>query len=246
MNTNASIEKMEQMRLYGMKRAYESSFETRGGNQLTNDEFIAWLIEAEHNDRGNRKNHRLVKNARFRYQAYLDEISYGTDRGLDKNQVARLADCSFIDRGENIIVTGSTGTGKSFLASALGHQACSQGYKTLYFNLGKLFSKMLMSKADGSYMKETAKIEKHDLVILDDFGLQAIDRDKQHILLDILEDRHHKRSTIIASQVPVSVWYDLIDEKTIADAILDRIVHSAHRIEIKGESMRKKMKKELA
>jgi DNA replication protein DnaC len=242
MNTNATIEKMQKMRLNGMKRAYESSFETRNQDSFTNDEFIAWLIESEDNQRNNSRTERLLKNARFHYQASIEEISYTPDRELDRNLLTRLSDCSFIDRNENIIVTGCTSTGKSFLATALGHQCCIKGYKVLYYNLGKLFAKLMMAKADGSYMKELSRIENCDLLIIDDFGLQAINNEKQLILMDLIEDRHHKKSTVFCSQLPVKSWYDLIEEKTIADAILDRIIHSAIRFELKGESMRKKMK----
>lgn len=242
MNTNATIEKMQKMRLNGMKRAYESSFETRNHDSFTNDEFIAWLIESEDNQRNNSRTERLLKNARFHYQASIEEINYAPDRELDRNVLTRLSDCSFMDRHENIIITGCTGTGKSFLATALGYQCCIKGYKVVYYNLGKLFNKLMMAKADGSYMKELSKIENQDLLIIDDFGLQAINNEKQLILMDLIEDRHHKKSTIFCSQLPVKNWYDLIEEKTIADAILDRIIHSAIRFELKGESMRKKMK----
>jgi DNA replication protein DnaC len=243
MNTNATIEKMQKMRLVGMKRAYESSFETRNQDVFTNDEFIAWLIESEDNQRNNSRTERLIKNARFHYQASIEEINYTNDRELDRNLLTRLSDCSFLDRHENIIITGCTGTGKSFLATALGYQSCVKGYKVMYYNLGKLFSKLMIAKADGSYMRELAKIENCDLLIIDDFGLQTIDNEKQLILMDLIEDRHHKKSTIFCSQLPVKNWYDLIEEKTIADAILDRIIHSSIRFELKGESMRKKMKK---
>ncbi len=242
MNTNATIEKMQKMRLNGMKRAYESSFETRNQDTFTNDEFIAWLIESEDNQRNNNRTDRLLKNARFHYQASIEEINYTPDRDLDRNLLTRLSDCSFIDRHENMIITGCTGTGKSFLATALGYQCCIKGYKVLYYNLGKLFNKLTMAKADGTYMKELTKIENHDLLIIDDFGLQAINNEKQLILMDLIEDRNQRKATIFCSQLPVKNWYDLIEEKTIADAILDRIIHSAIRFELKGESMRKKMK----
>ena len=243
MNTNATIEKMQKMRLNGMKRAYESSFETRNQDTFTNDEFIAWLIESEDNGRNNSRTERLLKNAKFHYQASLEEINYTGDRNIDRNLLSRLSDCSFIDRNENILITGCTGTGKSFLATALGHQSCIKGYKVLYYNLGKLFQKLMMAKADGSYIKELNKIESHDLLIIDDLGLQAINNEKQMILMDLIEDRNQKRATIFCSQLPVKNWYNLIEEKTIADAILDRIIHSAIRFELQGESMRKKMKK---
>lgn len=242
MNTNATIEKMHQMRLNGMKRAYESSFETRSQDTFTNDEFIAWLIESEDTLRNNNKTDRLLKNARFHYQASIEEINYASDRNLDRNLFTRLADCSFVDQRQNILITGCAGTGKSFLATALGHQCCIKGYKVLYYNLGKLFHKLMMAKGDGSYMKELYKIENHDLLIIDDFGLQTLNHERQQILMDLIEDRHHKKSTIFCSQLPVKSWHDLFEEKLIADAILDRIVHSAIRFELKGESMRKKMK----
>ncbi|WP_291101526.1 MULTISPECIES: IS21-like element helper ATPase IstB [unclassified Flavobacterium] len=242
MNTTSTIEKMQKLRLAGMKRAYESSFETRNQDTFTNDEFIAWLIESEDNQRNNSRTERLLKNARFHYQASIEEINYASERGLDRNLLTRLSDCSFIDRHENIIITGCTGTGKSYLATALGLQSCIKGYKVLYYNLGKLFHKLMIAKADGTYIKELAKIESHDLLILDDFGIQAIDQEKQMILMDLIEDRNQRKSTIFSSQIPVKNWYDLIQEKTIADAILDRIIHSAIRFELKGESMRKKMK----
>jgi len=151
----------------------------------------------------------------------------------------RFAECTYIGKQENILITGSTGIGKSHLATALGHQACTLGYKVYYANMAKLFSKLKMGKADGSYMREISKIERQDLLILDDFGLVPIDNQNRSALMEIIEDRHKKASMIITSQLPVNCWHEVIGEKTIADAILDRIVHDAHRIELKGESLRK-------
>ena len=151
----------------------------------------------------------------------------------------RFAECTYIGKQENILITGSTGIGKSHLATALGHQACTLGYKVYYANMSKLFSKLKMGKADGSYMREISKIERQDLLILDDFGLVPIDNQNRSALMEIIEDRHKKASLIITSQLPVNCWHEVIGEKTIADAILDRIVHDAHRIELKGESLRK-------
>jgi DNA replication protein DnaC len=203
MNTNATIEKMQKMRLNGMKRAYESSFETRNQGTFTNDEFIAWLIESEDNHRNNSRTERLLKNAKFHYQGSLEEISYTDDRNLERNLLTRLSDCSFIDRNENLTITGCTGTGKSFLATALEHQSCIKGYKVLYYNLGKLFQKLIMAKADDSYIRELTKIENHDLLIIDDFGIQPITNKKQMLLMDLVEDRNQKRVTIFCSQLPV-------------------------------------------
>lgn len=154
--------------------------------------------------------------------------------------IMRFAECSFIDKHENILITGSTGIGKSYIASAIGHQACSSGYKVLYHNTQKLFGRLKMAKADGSYIREVAKIERQDLLILDDFGIQPFDGASRAALMEIIEDRHGKSSTIITSQVPVNKWYEVIGEKTVADAILDRVIHESHRLELEGESLRKK------
>jgi DNA replication protein DnaC len=232
-------ERMSQLRLFGMLRAFQSTKESNS-IKYTPDELLAYLLDAEYDDKHNRKINRLIKIARFRYMASTEEIFFAPDRNLDKNQIMRFASCDFIKRNENILLTGSTGAGKSYIASALGHQACNLGYKVLYFNINKLFSKLKMLKADGSYIKELVRIEKQDLLILDDFGLKPLDPINRHALMEIIEDRHGKRSIIIGSQLPVQQWHDVIGENTIADAILDRIVHSSHRIDLKGESMRKK------
>jgi len=197
-------------------------------------------VEAEWDDRQNRRIDRSIFYARFRYKASVENIHYHADRSIDRNQIMRLADCSFIGRYENLLITGSTGIGKSYVASAIGHQACIMGYRVLYASTPKLFAKLKMAKADGSYIKEIAKVERQQLLILDDFGIQPFDAQSRAALMEIIEDRHGKTSLIITSQLPVSKWYEVIGEKTIADAILDRIVHDAHRIELKGESMRKK------
>ena len=203
----------------------------------------ALLVDSEWDDRHNRYIARSMKNARFRYKATIEQMNYNTERGVDKNHIHRLADGEFINKKENVLITGSTGTGKSFLASAIGHQACQLGFKVLYTNTTRLLSQLKMAKADGSAIREMMKIEKQDLLILDDFGIQPFDLQNRTCLMEIIEDRHGKRSTIITSQLPVKQWHDVIGEKTIADAILDRIVHNAQRIELKGESLRKQSAK---
>ena len=237
------LSKMNQLKLYGMQRALESLIETRTYQQLTHDEYINMLVQAEWEDRENRRIERSLHVAHFRYHASLEEIDFVQNRGLDKNQFLRFTDCSFIDRHENILICGPTGVGKSYLVSALGHQACLKGYKVLYYNCQKLFAALKVAKADGSYPKEITRIEKSDLLILDDFGLQALDAQIRMILLEIIEDRHDKKSTLIGSQIPFDKWYDLIGESTIADAILDRLYHGSHRVNLQGESLRKKNKK---
>ena len=243
MNNNATLDRMKQLRLKGMTLAFQTAIETRIHQDMTPDDLVSYIVEAEFDDRNNRKIKRSLESAQFRYGASIEEIDFHSQRNLDKNNLLRLADLSFIENKENIIITGKTGVGKSFLASALGHKACMQGYKVMYFNTGKLFSKLKMSGADNSYIKEIRKIEQQDLIILDDFGLQPLDMQSRLYLLEILEDRHSRRSTIITSQLPVTNWHDIIEDATIADAILDRIVHSSHRIELDGESLRKKEKK---
>lgn len=232
-------EKMKQMHLFGMHRAFMESKGTQGV-PYTPDELIKYLLDAEWDDRHNRKINRLLKIARFRYGASLEQVIYDDTRGLDKNQLLRFGSCEFIKNHQNILITGSTGVGKSYIASAIGHQACRNGFKTLYFNMNKLFSKLKMYKADGSYLKEINRIEKHDLLILDDFGLKPLDNTNRHILMEIMEDRHGRKSTIVSAQLPVQEWHEIIGENTIADAILDRLVHDAHRIALFGDSMRKR------
>jgi DNA replication protein DnaC len=234
-----TITKMRQMRLLGMAKAFQLTMESGKNERFTPDEMVSHLIESEWDERYNRKLDRSLKAARFRYRSSVEQIDFSENR-VNKNQVLRLAECDFIKRSENIIITGSTGIGKSFLASAIGHQACSTGYRVLYHHNTKLFAKLKLAKADGSYIKELAKIERQHLLIIDDFGLQPLDAPSRSALMEVIEDRHGKSSTIFTSQVPVSKWYDIIGEQTIADAVLDRIVHDAHRIEMKGESLRKK------
>ena len=236
---NEIVAKMKQMRLLGMAKAFHLTLESGKNEKFTPDEMITHLVEAEWDERYNRKLDRTVHAARFRYKASVEQISFDDNR-VDKNQVLRLADCEFIKRKENIIITGSTGIGKSYLASALGHQACALGYRVLYQHSTKLFARMKIAKADGSYLRELAKIERQNILLIDDFGIQPLDAQSRSALMEIIEDRHGKASTIITSQIPVSKWHEIIGEQTIADAILDRIVHDAHRIEMKGESLRKK------
>ena len=223
-----------------MSRSFSHATESGSLASLTPDELISLLVENEWDDRQNRRMDRSLRGARFRYKATVEELDFRPGRELDKNQLLRLADGAYIHKGENILMTGSTGTGKSYLACALGNQACSKGHKVLYANTTKLLTQLKMAKADGSSIKEMLKLEKLDVLILDDFGIQPLDVQSRMLLMEIIEDRHGKKSTIITSQLPVSAWYEIIGDQTLADAILDRIVHDAHRIELKGESLRRK------
>jgi DNA replication protein DnaC len=239
------VKRMKEMKFYGMARAFEACLESDKLSNLTQDEMIAHLVEEEWDDRCNRKIARNLQNAKFHYKASIEQMYFNSDRGIDKNQIMRLAECGFINNKENLMITGSTGIGKSYLASALGQQACTMGYKVMYTNATKLFAKLKMAKADGSYIAEIAKMERQQLLILDDFGIQPLDAPSRSAFMEIIEDRHEKASTLITSQVPVTKWYEVIGEQTIADAIMDRIIHNAHRIELTGDSLRKKYKKRV-
>ena len=232
---------MAQLRLHGMGRNWKAMLETHRHNELSLEDGLEILLQSEILDRENRRFYRLQKSARFRYQASIEEIRYEASRGIDKALITRLATGEYLSRGESVLITGATGCGKSFIASALGHQACAQGHKVAYFNTQKLLMKTKMARAEGTAFKFFENISKAALLILDDFGLTHLEKQQQLDLMEMIEDRHAKSSTIIASQLPVSSWFDVIGEETIADAILDRLVHTSHRLELKGESLRKIM-----
>jgi DNA replication protein DnaC len=234
-----TVSKMGQLRLYGMQTAFKAFIELPPPTPFTNDEMTEFLIQSEWDDRKHRSVQRSIKLAKFRYKAEVAGLDYNPERDLDKNQINRLITCDFIKEGQDVFITGSTGTGKSYIASAIGHQACLLGYKVYYSSTAKLMSVLKMAKADGSHIRELYRIEKQDLLILDDFGIQSFDSGGRALLMDIIEDRHGKHSTIIASQVPVKKWYEVIGEQTVADAILDRLVHKSVRVELMGESLRK-------
>ena len=208
---------------------------------VTADEYLALLTDHEWEDRQNRKTERFLKQADFKQNGSISEVNYTQNRNLDKNMFLRLGTLDFIAKKENIIITGASGVGKSYLAQALGHQACMMGHRTIYTNTARMFRKFKLAKVDGTYLKELNKLIKVDLLILDDFGLQAFDNHAGETLMDIIDERHNRTSTIVTSQIPVSGWHDIIGEGTIADAILDRIVNSSHRIDLEGESLRKRI-----
>lgn len=238
MSYQQTLEKMRTMKLSGMARSFQSSLEV-GFDKMTPDELVGFLIDAEYDDRNNRKLSRLLKVSNLRYQASIEHLNFQHKRNLDKNQIMRFASNNWIEKKQNIIITGPTGCGKSYIACALGHNACLHNYSVLYFNTSKLFKSLKLASADGTYLREIGKIKKSNLLLLDDFGLDNFDKQTRLFLLEILEDRHELKSTIITSQVPVSHWHEIIGESNIADAFCDRLLHSAHRIELKGESLRK-------
>lgn len=240
-NNQATISKMKELKLHGMVSAFQSTLETGLTSNYTFDELLTYLVDSEWEYRNNRRRERLRKAAGFRYTSSFTEIDFNLGRNLDKNQILRFSDSSWISEHKDLIITGPTGVGKSFIGSALGHQACEHGFKVMYQLTSRLFTDLKEAKRDGTYHKKLLKIYKADLLILEDFGLSSFTNESRLALLDILEDRHGRKSTIYLSQLPVVSWHELIGDSTIADAIMDRIVHGSYRIDLKGESIRKKL-----
>ncbi len=239
---NATLESMKQMKLLGMAGAYEAVIGLPVNQQPAAHEMLAQLLDAEQQHRSHKRMELFLRLSKLRYRATLQDIDCSKERNLDKEQLMQLAGKGYLQRGENILITGATGCGKSYLACALGYQACVLGYRTLYFNLNRLCEQIALAKTDGTLIKWLNRMKKTHLIILDDFGLQPINHAVKLILLQILEDRYERSSTLICSQLPVSKWYEYLDEPTLADAILDRIIPKAHRLELKGKSLRTRAK----
>lgn len=242
MNPHNTLEKMRTMRLRTMAELYQQSLNGTLYKDLSLDQVMASLVDAEWEERQQRKITRLIKQAGFRQQATPTDIDYDPGRGLDKTIMGRLLSLAFVRNAENLIITGPTGTGKSWLGQAIGRQACLMLRRTRYFVTSRFFEAAKLAKLDGSWGKMLRSLTKTDLLILDDFGLHPMDPADRQLLMDLIEARHADASTILCSQIPVSGWHQLIGEGTIADAILDRVVNSSHRIELTGESLRKKQR----
>ena len=240
MNQQMTVEKMKSMRLTGMAQVYYSHVEDKLHAEMTRDEYVALLVQQEWEYRQNRKTTNLIRAAKFRAIADIQNIDYTARRNLDKNTFERLATLRFIDQKENIILTGATGTGKSYLAQALGYQACLHTHKTQYYTMSTLIDHIQLAKIQGTYHKLIKSIRNTRLLILDDFGLVPFDAVSRQALMDIVEYKYDQSSMIITSQIPLKQWHEMIGQGTIADAILDRLIHSSHIIDLKGESMRKK------
>ena len=243
MNTTQTLQQMKELRLAGMYHAYHSQLEQSMDQQLDGHELIAYLVQSEGLSRTNEKTAYYIKLAKLRLPATIEHIECNALRNLTKQQLATLSEGRYLQQGENILITGATGCGKSYLACALGHQACVLGYKTTYLNMNRLIEKVALSKLDGSYIKLLNHLERQSLIILDDFGLQPLAQEIRLTLLQLLEDRYGKKSIIITSQLPVAKWYEYINDPTLADAILDRLTANAQRIELKGESLRRRKTK---
>ena len=223
-----------------MLRAYNELIETPR-ESMTSHELMGYLADTEWVERHNRAIARQVRAAGFRYEASLSAIETPDERGIDMNLIQQLSTGIYLDKHQNILVTGPTGTGKSFLATALGRAACELNRKVLYYNTARLTTELKQAQAEDLLLKMLKKIAKADLLILDDFGLQTLDAQARSLLMDVMEDRHEQRSTMVVGQIPVSSWHEVIGDLTMADALMDRWVHGAYMIELKGESMRRKI-----
>ncbi len=240
MNTQASLQQMQKLNLAGMASAYQSILKLPADAHPDTHECIATIIDAEWQHRNFTKSQTLLRLSKLRYKANIQDITYNTERNIKKESIALIADCSFIERAQNIIITGATGCGKSFLACALGNQACLHSYRTLYFNMNRFTEQLALAKIQGTYIKWLNQLKKAELIILDDFGIQQLDQNAKITLLQMLEDRYGEKSTIIASQLPIEHWYTYINEPTIADAILDRLLAKCIKFDLKGKSLRSK------
>jgi len=235
-----TLDQLRGLRLNGMADAYAEQDASPEAGSLSFDERLGLLVDRERSDRDSRQLASRLRRAHLRQSASLEDIDYSAARGLDKSVIRSLASCKYIDHHENIIITGATGTGKTYLACALAHKACLKGFTARYERLSRLLESIQTARGDGTYPKLMAAIAKTNTLLLDDFGLAPIVGNGRNDLLEVLEDRSGARSTIVTSQLPVAQWHAAIGDDTLADAILDRLIHNAHRITLKGDSLRKK------
>lgn len=238
MNREQTLNQLRELGLQGMADGYEAIINLPVNKQPEGHIMLAQLAEKEYYHKKNKRQDMYLKLSKLRYKSTLEDIECTKVRNLTKETIALLADCSYIKNGKNILISGSTGCGKSYLACALAYEACSKGIKTMYYNMNKLTEQIMLSKADGTYLRLLARLEKMPLLILDDFGLEIINKEISLSILQILEDRYEKKSLIMVSQLPIEKWQEAINDPTIGDAIIDRIIYSSHRIELKGPSMR--------
>jgi DNA replication protein DnaC len=238
-----TLEKLHALRLSGMVTAFQEHLHLPDVNTLSFEERLGLLVDRELLDRENRRLQSRLRQAKLRQSAALEDLDYRAPRGLDKTLLTTLATTHWVREHNNVLITGATGVGKTWLACGLAHAACRQGYRVLYLRVPRLWRELAIARGDGRYPKFLASLAKLDLLVLDDFGLAPLTADHRRDFLELLEDRHGSRASIITSQLPVDHWHEVIGDPTLADAILDRLVHNAYQIPLKGESMRKRANK---
>lgn len=234
-----TIQKLTQLRLSAMAGSLKNRLGSPDHQDLSHEEFVGLIVDDEWIHRENKKFQRRLENARFKIQALIPQIDHQIKRGLNKSLLLELAGLKWIINRQNIILTGPTGVGKSFIAQALGHQACTQGYTVHFLRLSKMLNQIYLARADGSYPKLLAKLAKFDVMILDDWGVSPLKEQESQDLLEVIEDRSEIKSTVITTQLPIKHWHEFIGNQTIADALCDRLIHNAYKIDLTGESIRK-------
>lgn len=235
-----TIDKLNQMKLFGMASELTRQMQVPDTAALSFEERISFLVDMEMTSRDSRRLTRLLKGARLRESACIEDIDFRASRGLDRGLVLTLGTCDWIEKRRNVLITGPTGVGKTYIACALANAACRQGLCAIYYRAPRLLGELKLARADGSYAKVLNKLAKTELLAIDDWGINALSESERRDILEVMEDRYKLRSTIVVSQMPVDKWHDVIGNPTIADAILDRLVHNAYRIDLKGGSMRKR------
>jgi DNA replication protein DnaC len=239
MLTHPTLQKLKNLKLLGMAKALEDQLQMPDIGELSFEERIGLLVEREETEKSNRQYQARLRKAKLGQAACVEDLDLRCKRGLDRSLMATLLTCDWIRSHHNLLITGATGVGKSYLASALGHKACQEGYRVEYHRVPRLFAELSLAKGDGRYGSILLRLAKNDLLLLDDWGLYPFTADARRDLLELLEDRSGKRSTLITSQLPIERWHEHIGDPTLADAILDRLIHNAYKINLKGDSMRK-------